>query len=1023
MPSNINSLRSTVQHALANKIISAKEADHIVKQAKQDGISQNELGSILNALKEALDGGLDLSTATRRRSLNKLLAGLNIEQQVPGLQNSHAAPPVGSRDLISLFRAQYGSQPDEAELPAQTYNAATLDIADDGSLSIDNALVNLQQTPPSQKVLDALFGVQRAGQMEGLSSEAKKLFADQLISACLAQLPIANDMGAGKAAKTIAITAQMSIIDRMTTELNSSQLDQLLEVYTQLPTPMAKSLLHRALDKADKSPGQTQKFADLKAPEAKDDLLNSWDKLRDEEQRIGWSTTAKGPAAQFALSAMAFCKQQSAIDNVFDGMKIYKDLNKGGASPWDKLEVYKMNGILTEYVEKYPHNAFVFGTFAKDAPKEVAKVSNSWVQLGLSPLLDAVQPSFDDVPLTPDQAEFVKTLLSTIKDDSAVADIGRAMTEASLLLSSKSRGWGTPDKPEAPMGRAAFAQFKQVAAQLLEKSGETETGMIDSAELRQQVQSNVAELRKNGLYMQMERLDLAQPRWGDFPISALGAESLKNLLSDHLRSGLSFENIDKALSIVAAANGQMLDDTAMAQFTQIVNDYQSQWPDKQLFDYNKLGRFASYQVKGLAVPMSRINSKEGGRAEFNGQVAKAVRASIDRSSIRHEWMADRWAMRATESLEMLDMIGQQTSEGLGPIHKLNALYPGRKITVKATGLDGGHQRFLYQVEGKGTFNQGSDGTISRYNGRRDPVLFSAGIANDGSLDVKVPQHNQVRKYPIQNTYEIGDSVDWGIFDPSVEEIREEGKNFTTKNKIVQARITAYDAKGNYQLHYIDPHGQEQDVTVPLGQIRKLNTPHYFSLKSSNYSDVSININSDPALKTFVTEAQPIINKYLPSDGSLLGLGAAELTKRQKACIKELQKYVADRIEYPAHKGEHIDAKSKKYWDFDSQWRFPLGELAEIGRGVCRHQCIFEHLLLQQAGIDSRLSAGAGNTGSGKYRGLHIWSEVSLADGGRYLSDQTWGDPFVPLWNGAYDRDKRRTEIYTRTARYDNNMVS
>ena len=93
-----------------------------------------------------------------------------------------------------------------------------------------------------------------------------------------------------------------------------------------------------------------------------------------------------------------------------------------------------------------------------------------------------------------------------------------------------------------------------------------------------------------------------------------------------------------------------------------------------------------------------------------------------------------------------------------------------------------------------------------------------------------------------------------------------------------------------------------------------------------------------------------------------------------------------------------------------------GELVKIERGVCRHQCILEHLLLQRAGIDSRLASGAANTSSGDFRGYHIWCEVTLADGTRFLSDQTWDDATIPLWAGAYSVDKRRIEMGYRTDR-------
>ena len=71
---------------------------------------------------------------------------------------------------------------------------------------------------------------------------------------------------------------------------------------------------------------------------------------------------------------------------------------------------------------------------------------------------------------------------------------------------------------------------------------------------------------------------------------------------------------------------------------------------------------------------------------------------------------------------------------------------------------------------------------------------------------------------------------------------------------------------------------------------------------------------------------------------------------------------------------------------------------------------------------ARISAGSANTSTGGFRGFHIWVEITLADNARYLSDQTWSDAYVPLWEGAYSTDKRRAEMYDRTARYDGNVV-
>ena len=136
-------------------------------------------------------------------------------------------------------------------------------------------------------------------------------------------------------------------------------------------------------------------------------------------------------------------------------------------------------------------------------------------------------------------------------------------------------------------------------------------------------------------------------------------------------------------------------------------------------------------------------------------------------------------------------------------------------------------------------------------------------------------------------------------------------------------------------------------------------------------------------------------------------------------------YTANAMIYPRSKDSNPDEASAKYHEYidnASGWnRVALGELVKIERGVCRHQCILEHLLLQRAGIDSRLASGAANTSSGDFRGYHIWCEVTLADGTRFLSDQTWDDATIPLWAGAYSVDKRRIEMGYRTDRYNRNI--
>jgi hypothetical protein len=99
----------------------------------------------------------------------------------------------------------------------------------------------------------------------------------------------------------------------------------------------------------------------------------------------------------------------------------------------------------------------------------------------------------------------------------------------------------------------------------------------------------------------------------------------------------------------------------------------------------------------------------------------------------------------------------------------------------------------------------------------------------------------------------------------------------------------------------------------------------------------------------------------------------------------------------------------------------IGEYYQNGMGECRHQATAHHVLLQEMGIDSRLTSGAANTGSGDFRGLHLWMEITLSDGHQVLVDPTWSSPpFDPVdLREAYAEDKRRQERPAAThARYD-----
>ncbi|MFH1811769.1 MAG: hypothetical protein ABIJ09_23725 [Pseudomonadota bacterium] len=1023
MPNDLHALRSTLQRALSNKVLSQSEADKIVREVRKDGVTDAEVGEVVSTLRQAMGDGLDVSTDTRRRSIESLLGHLDAERAVmtPSERNELKRPD-GTTNYLGLLMKN--RQREAVDLPAKGFGGQTVGVDDlSGRPTLGGQEVSLDSGTPDRKAVDALMALNKPGQLDGLDAAVKTKLGDALLDGVAKNTPVPLE-GAGKHARSVATCASVGALDGMKGSLNSAQVDRLLEQYASLPTPMAQSLAHRALDGATKTDAQKQRFEALAKPEKKDELVAAWDEARSERSRAGYQTV-KGGASQFELSALTYANDKAAIDNVHEGMKVFKDLNSDYSKPWDAEELGHLDKTLETYIEKYPQASFAYGSFASDAPKALATISNARTVERLSPQLDAASPSFDGVPLSRTQADYVKTLLPGIKDDDAVKDVSRALGEAGTLFSTRDRGWGDAPKPTEPLSPAAFEQFKRVADRAFDTRGDTKDGMLDAMGVKNDLAQRVKDIKQD-LTPRLRELGGQPPTWDGVQLSDVAASEVKDLLRNNLRSEMSVGNLGEAIKTVAAANGGKIEGQGFGQFKSIVDGYKANWPGETFFDFNKLGRIASFKVQGKDVPLCKLNGEPVGLAQFNDKVATSVAASIDKNALKQPWMADRWGARAKQSVELLDVIAQQTAENKGPVHALKQQFPGKDIQVLATGMDGAHSQFVFELSDRGRrvgrFTQGSDGVVKPYTGGVDPQLFTASVRDDGAFDVKIPTRNTVRNYPLQTTYSVGDSVDWSVLDSAATELQDEGKPFSTKYKIVEASIQGFDAKGNYTIAYRAPDGSDKTETVPLSRIRGLNNPHQFSTSGSTYSDVSINVNSDAELKKFLDEAQPLIDKHFPPGQSRATLSTAEMTKRQKACIKDLMAYTTEKIKYPADKDHNPDDASKRYHELDTQYRFPLGELAKIGKGVCRHQCIFEHLLLQRAGIDSRLASGAANTSSGDFRGYHIWTEVSLADNARYMSDQTWDDPTIPLWKGAYDSDKRRIEMYDRTARYDSNLA-
>ena len=156
------------------------------------------------------------------------------------------------------------------------------------------------------------------------------------------------------------------------------------------------------------------------------------------------------------------------------------------------------------------------------------------------------------------------------------------------------------------------------------------------------------------------------------------------------------------------------------------------------------------------------------------------------------------------------------------------------------------------------------------------------------LDVQTPDKLNFSRAALKITYGVGDKIDHIYYDSAAKEAQEEGETFETRSKVLEATITGFTARGDYTVVY-GTDGELKTETVPLSTIRKANNPHWFRERYDYFSDVDIRVKDD-AEQGFLDNAQPIIERHLPTDGSLANLSAAELAKRPKACIKDIMEY-------------------------------------------------------------------------------------------------------------------------------------
>lgn len=1015
-------LRALLNQKLADKTLTQAEADEVAAAAEQDGVTAEEGAAVVDGMVEALQSdSVDLTGAETQNATNSLLGRLDSATPLP-LDKSGAEPlPSGAVNFTKLLSMQ--AEAKVQKLPATSFDGKAMGVDKKGEVTIDRRRASLDLKQPNDTTVSALWGLSRPGQMAGLP-EGSAAALQKNLAASVAGAALVDPKEPGKFNRMASVCAGTAALGEMAAQWTPETIDAMLVVAEKSPSVMTQALAVRGLQAAPLSDDQKAKLASLPPVEGSADLLAAFDKARTEQQKAGWESV-KGPAAELTLSAFTFAKSGEAVTNFMNVLKAWDQLDPNYSATFSDEEVGKLKSILDNYVQTSEQNVFVFGTLSNNAPKDVAAIISERVAAEIAPGLKADQPGIGGIALTREQADFILSIAPNLRDKRAVEQLVQSLGVAQGAFEQRlPNTWETP-KPPAKLDPAAFALFQRAAADYQDAAGASPDGKLGYDDFARSLRGQVSELQP-AIAPRLAELKGTPAKWDGVEVSPECATYLEAQLRDHLKSSMSVDNLGRALKVYAGKNGGKVDGEAFGKFKSMLEEYKGQWPDLSTFDFNKLERIATFKADGKEVPLATLNGKPVPLADYYNAVATNVAGAVDKSLMKFDWQADRWGYRAKQLVELMDVVAEQTVRGEGPVALLQQQNPGKKVEILATGSDGGHAQLLYSVKDTGgreiaRYAQGSDGALAKTTESGDPILLSATVGKDGDLNATVPKQIKTTRWPLQNPYTPGDKIDINYQDGKVEELEVEGKPFSTRYKVIEAEITGYDAKGNYTVKFKTPEGEEKTQTLKLSDIRKANNPHYFNPKGSQFSDVSINVNTDAALKEFLDGAQPIIDAHLPK-GSTATLTPKELVQKQKACIDALMKY-ASRIKYPQHGGTITEEASQKYKELEDSYRFPLGELAKINRGVCRHQCIFEHLLLQQAGIDSRLASGAANTSGNAFRGYHIWAEVTLADNERYLSDQTWSDPYIPLWKGAYSVDKQRQEMYDRTARYDYNIVN
>ncbi|HEY1098081.1 MAG TPA: hypothetical protein VGF99_04100, partial [Myxococcota bacterium] len=384
--------------------LSGNEVDKLLKDLKADGVTDAEVGAVVDGLVEALKGGYDVAAPREQKNIARLLD--TVDKLRPGVIADKAQFTTGTSTAWgALLRARAnGGTPTPVTptpvtptpvTPSPTTPVTTSPLPKPGFDGTSIAISTTSLTRNGAAVALAVKGqtdgatllsLLRPGQLAAVAD--KPALAKSLVAAVAAGLPL-DPASTTKFHPAVAAFALLGASRELAGSLSAADVDVLAGLVGKTPSATQEAVLLSTLAKArDAGVSTSASNAALAGfpSAAQTTLLDAIDRFRGETGRVGY-TDVKGDAASTALACLAFAKDQTALDNIGKGLEAWSKMEAGYGSDFSTTEAKAAFAMLEPYINAASATNLVFGAFAQDTPKAIATAQAAQQTAKLEPLL------------------------------------------------------------------------------------------------------------------------------------------------------------------------------------------------------------------------------------------------------------------------------------------------------------------------------------------------------------------------------------------------------------------------------------------------------------------------------------------------------------------------------------------------------------------------------------------------------------------------------------------------------------